>query len=324
MRKARTPLLLLLGCLLILGSACSRGDDNDDSDDSAVTATQPRATTAAGAATAATEATEDEATATPAATNTPARATFTPEPAATEPPAGDSTATPIVGGAGGNTGAEAELDEVKATIADVRGQELQHDVPAAILDRDQLRENMTRMFEEDYPLDEAERDTRIMWLLRLIEDRELDLHGLLIDLYSSDNVLGYYDSEQGELFLISDQQDELSGLAEMTMAHELTHALQDQVYDLESIRPEDMPADAGLAMTGLIETWSTPRRPISARGSSSRTRTGSSSSPRCTTRAASRASIRPMSTRRPRPSRSCTRRSTSTSATTRPTSPCPT
>jgi hypothetical protein len=242
-------LVLSIGMIgLLLLAACSFGDDDDD--DSADTPAEAVATATTGRA----------ATPTAAATDTPSRATATPEdepePTATnaEPAAtptaedDDGTPTPLTG----NSEVEAEIDEIEADIVDIRGLELKQDVPAAIITRDELRDDLAAQLEEDYSPEEAERDARVLWLLRLIEDPDLDLYAFQLDLLS-EQVVGYYDPEEDRLVLVSDA-DGLSGLAELTMSHELTHALQDQYYDLESLRPEESDnLDRDAAVTALIE-----------------------------------------------------------------------
>ncbi len=58
-----------------------------------------------------------------------------------------------------------------------------------------------------------------------------DLYNLFINLYS-EQVAGYYDPETKEMFVI--QADKLTGTEKMTYAHEYTHVLQDQNWDMEN------------------------------------------------------------------------------------------
>lgn len=80
--------------------------------------------------------------------------------------------------------------------------------------------------------------------------RGFDLDGFMVNLLT-DQVAGYYDSKQGEFFIadwipVADQR--------MVMAHELTHALQDQHFHIDSwlkaARPND---DAASAREAVLE-----------------------------------------------------------------------
>jgi hypothetical protein len=64
-------------------------------------------------------------------------------------------------------------------------------------------------------------------------------------------VLGYYDPRKNALFLVSDGIETGPELAEATLAHELTHALEDQHYGLR--RPDAVTGDRALAQSALLE-----------------------------------------------------------------------
>ena len=167
--------------------------------------------------------------------------------ATASPTADDTTASPT---SESDEDVVAEIEQVEADMAELRGLEPQSDVEEAIIARDELAENLVESLEEEYSQEEADEDTRILWLLRLVDDPELDLYQLYLDLYT-ESILGYYDPEADELYLVSDAG--FTPLVEMTMAHEFIHALQDQYYDLEMLRPLDMDADQATAITALIE-----------------------------------------------------------------------
>jgi hypothetical protein len=245
----RIPLAIVCALVLLTGllSACSTGSGDDD-DATPTTAVAEATATADDADPTATESGDDSA---PTATEAETEATR-PATTPTEADAADD-ATPTEDGtpSTGDAAIEAELREVIADTAELRGLEPQHEVPIEIISREQLNANMLAMLDEDTPAAEAAQTVRVLWLLRLIDDPGLDLRQLYVDLYS-ERALGYYDPELDELFLVSDA-DGLSGLAEYTMAHELVHTLQDQHYDLEKLRSEDLDADAFTAITALVE-----------------------------------------------------------------------
>jgi hypothetical protein len=184
------------------------------------------------AATAASQPTAPPATAAPSPTTVP-EATLAPTP----------TVVPE---------ATRELLEIEADAAQVRGLQPKEDVPERFISPEQLRANLEKMLDEHYSREEARRDALELWLMRLIDDREIDLYQLQLDLLS-EQVLGYYDPKKDELFVRGDQQD-LAPQARETLAHEFVHSLQDQYYDLEKLRPEHInDDDRTMAVTALIE-----------------------------------------------------------------------
>lgn len=239
--------LAALACALLLLSGCAGLGDDDPAANTTPAATATATADADAASPTATASDEPRATATDAPAATPTEEDASPT--ATEPAA---EASPTVDeGGSANAEVQAELGEVIDDTVALRGLDPTQEIPAEIISREQLSQNMMASLQEDYSQEEAAEDARIMFLLRLVEDPDLDLWQLYVDLYS-ERVLGYYDPEEDELFLVSDA-DGLSGLAEMTMAHETVHALQDQHWDLIALRPDDMEADAAAAVTALIE-----------------------------------------------------------------------
>ncbi|HMM43978.1 MAG TPA: hypothetical protein PKA95_18940, partial [Thermomicrobiales bacterium] len=97
----------------------------------------------------------------------------------------------------------------------------------------------------------ARQDADLLWLLRLSDDRDLDLFNLYVDLLT-ERVLGYYDPETKELYIVNDEP-ELSALGEMTVAHEMVHALQDQHTNLLALSDDEVDGDRALAHSALIE-----------------------------------------------------------------------
>ncbi|MEO6458002.1 MAG: hypothetical protein ABIO92_06980 [Chloroflexia bacterium] len=152
----------------------------------------------------------------------------------------------------GSAGENEQVLEVEADASAVRELKAKEDVTETFITRDQLRTNLIRDIDEDYPQDEAKRDALELWLMRLSEDRDLDLHQLFIDLYT-ENIAGYYDSEENKLFVLGNQK-QLSPQARETLAHEFVHSLQDQHFDLDKLLPEDsQDDDRSLAIRSLVE-----------------------------------------------------------------------
>lgn len=94
-------------------------------------------------------------------------------------------------------------------------------------------------------------------------DIELKLLGLLEPEQSLGDVASdvtaaaaaYYDPREGELFLVGDAVPAGAALTEFVLAHELTHALEDQAYGLP--RSNGVSDDGTLAETALVEGTAT-------------------------------------------------------------------
>lgn len=144
-----------------------------------------------------------------------------------------------------------QFDEITQEVSDIRDLPVEEEVVEDFLPRDELRGQLFTDFEDDYPKAEREADQQLLAAFGMIPEG-LDLGQLYLDLYT-EQIAGFYDPEANELFVIAGE-GELSALDEVTYAHEVTHALQDQAYDLEAVRaPYEENDDALLAITALIE-----------------------------------------------------------------------
>ena len=146
----------------------------------------------------------------------------------------------------------ATLKEIERQDALFRGLKPLADVPAQFISSDQLRENLTKEMEQYYSKEDAKNDATELWLMRLIDKRDIDLYQLQIDL-QSEQVLGYYDQKVKEFFIRSDGA-KLSPTAKETLAHEYVHALQDQHFDLQKLLPDKTTDDdRSTAIRSLVE-----------------------------------------------------------------------
>ena len=62
-------------------------------------------------------------------------------------------------------------------------------------------------------------------------EKDFDLYNLYLDLYS-EQIAGFYDDETREMVVV--QGEAFKGSEKMTYAHEFTHALQDEAFDLKN------------------------------------------------------------------------------------------
>ena len=118
-----------------------------------------------------------------------------------------------------------------------------------VITRDKLGIRVREELNED--LDEiAERQA--LYMVLGIMDRDASLHDLLLNLYR-EQVIGLFDSEEKQLYIVSDA-DEIRALDQVAYAHEFTHGLQQQHFDIHSTsKALQGNSDQALAYRGLVE-----------------------------------------------------------------------
>ncbi|RMF38710.1 MAG: hypothetical protein D6753_15390 [Planctomycetota bacterium] len=153
-------------------------------------------------------------------------------------------------------------------VAKIRGQSFVRPVEPTILDRDELRQELEQMLRQELTPEE----TRLMnatYKAFGFVSPDVDIESLMTELLT-EQVAGFYDPEKERMVMIveRDQPQNPGFLARLfgarpafdkdeqkaTLAHELTHALQDQLYDLDGmearIKDDD---DLLLAFSALVE-----------------------------------------------------------------------
>jgi hypothetical protein len=122
------------------------------------------------------------------------------------------------------------MDAIQNQVIQIRRLIPTHALQRATLSNSQLRDQVIQNFFKDYTRDKSTDDVVELSLLGLLNPG-FDLYDLYINLYS-EQIAGYYDPETKEMFVV--QGNQFGGLERMNYAHEFTHALQDQVYDLRN------------------------------------------------------------------------------------------
>jgi hypothetical protein len=115
-------------------------------------------------------------------------------------------------------------------VIEDRGLQPDNPVPVVLLSPEELRQNVTNDFLADYTDEEMADDQIELGAIGLI-DPGFDLKGFYTELFS-EQVAGYYDNDIGEMFVV--KGDGFEGPEHLTYAHEFTHVLQDQTYDIEN------------------------------------------------------------------------------------------
>jgi len=145
-----------------------------------------------------------------------------------------------------------QIDELIETTEQLRELSFLQPPTVTIVTDEELAARVREQIEEELDPDDLARDTAVQVLLGLIGP-DLDLLDLYLDLYS-EQVAAYYDGELQELVVPAGT--ELSALQEMTLVHELTHALTDQHFAfhgrIEALDAEDR-FDELSALQAVIE-----------------------------------------------------------------------
>jgi hypothetical protein len=148
----------------------------------------------------------------------------------------------------------ASVRQIVAGVERERGLEFERVPRPGVVTPEQARDEGLESLDEDYPPARRRADEDVLALLGLVPagtDLKEAYESTLTDL-----VAGYYDPRRNRLRIVSGAQTENRVLYEMTLAHELTHVLEDQSYgfDLDVLAAG---GDRALALTALIEGTAT-------------------------------------------------------------------
>lgn len=139
--------------------------------------------------------------------------------------------------------------DIAEFVEDERGLAFEHPVYVDFLPEEEFREKVTRAREDltDEDREEIEQATSLLRALGLVES-DIDLFEEQNQL-SGDATLAFYDPDSKRVTV---RGTEVTPSVASTLAHELTHALQDQHFDLEAVR-EAAGDDRALVYRALVE-----------------------------------------------------------------------
>jgi hypothetical protein len=149
----------------------------------------------------------------------------------------------------------ATWDGVLADTVSIRGLTPRAEIPRTLVSREAFQTRIRDQLERESSVQRLALNTKLLTALGLLESGA-DLRGLL-QRFRGNLVLGQYDPETRQLYVITAAQT-LGPIERVTAAHEYTHALQDQHFDIQRLRPRDAPnTDRALAIVSLLEADAT-------------------------------------------------------------------
>jgi len=156
------------------------------------------------------------------------------------------------------TPAELTVDELLASIEreveEIRGIESPPPVEHKFVDKAGMQERLDEELSDPEVLDQIDHEEALFKLLGVIP-QDADLNAIYDSLFGS-QVLGLYDPEKEEFFVLGDDQSGAESIdveAQLTYAHEYIHRLQDAKFDLEAMEDLGTNDDMSLAISALIE-----------------------------------------------------------------------
>ena len=120
---------------------------------------------------------------------------------------------------------------------------------------DEVRAFLEKEFNANLPALELEGAARAYKLFGFLPDT-MDLRRYMLRLLG-EQVIGYYDPATKVLYVVSDTSAGRAALVEVTVAHELVHALQDQYVPLDSIQKQRDDNDRQTAAQAVMEGQAT-------------------------------------------------------------------
>jgi hypothetical protein len=143
-----------------------------------------------------------------------------------------------------------QVDAVVASVPAVRELEPTRDVPYEFITREQFQEDLVELNDAEVPADVRRAEERLYKRLGLLAE-DADLDALVQELYGA-QVLAYYQPENGHFYLIGGDRP-FGATDKLVVAHEYTHALQDQHFNLNDTISDYTQGDAQLAELAVIE-----------------------------------------------------------------------
>ncbi len=145
----------------------------------------------------------------------------------------------------------ARADDIAAKVATLRGLTIKRTIDKGVMDDAGLRARILLRMDEDASPAERAADAAVAKRWGLVP-MATDLDQLIVDLLT-EQIAGFYDPAEAKLY-VSAKPSTDDGWADMLMAHEITHALQDQHFGLTAwMKATKDDNDAAMARQALVE-----------------------------------------------------------------------
>ncbi|HEV7774287.1 MAG TPA: hypothetical protein VGO48_13485 [Conexibacter sp.] len=164
---------------------------------------------------------------------------------------GGSTSATSAGSAIGDGASvsPAHIAQIERRVEELRDLRFRHPVPVAVVSPTQARREGIAEYDRSQPLTQRRENEELLKLLGLLPP-SADLRQIESDVFG-EQVAGYYDPRRKRLALVRG-----AGVDDVTLAHELTHALEDQHADLGKLGAGGG-NDASTAQQALVEGTAT-------------------------------------------------------------------
>jgi Zn-dependent peptidase ImmA (M78 family) len=143
-----------------------------------------------------------------------------------------------------------QIKEIFADVAKVRELGQPDTVKYEFISNDELRQKLNESYAEQYSSEEESLDKEIYVMMDLMKN-EQNLREILTNV-QSEQVIGFYEANSSDLYIVSNET-ELSLMDKLTLAHEYTHALQDEHFNLSSLPTNNKNSDEAMAALSLVE-----------------------------------------------------------------------
>ena len=156
-------------------------------------------------------------------------------------------------GSGAGLPTDQRVEEIERDVERLRGVEFKRKIVPEVVSPEEAEEASLRDVDKTYPPERRRADEELLKLLGLIPPKT-DIVEVLSSV-SREQVIGYYDTKRKELRLVRGNGADSPVIVDITLAHELVHALEDQVFGIEE--PETATDDEATAATALAEGTAT-------------------------------------------------------------------
>jgi hypothetical protein len=172
-------------------------------------------------------------------------------PAATPSAPASSAASPAPSAAGSPADLSATYAKIEGDVRAIRGLEAKKPVDPVVLDDAGIKKVTADGFHKDNPQALVDANERLLKGLGLLP-ADANLTDLYVKLLG-EQVAGLYSPDDKALYVVS-RSGKLGPTEKTTFAHEYTHALQDQNFDLSSLKLDEVgEGDRGIARLSLVE-----------------------------------------------------------------------